>query len=51
MKNWDEVCTDRAVKLKDVQDFLGGWQGGKFRNKYYIKYNWRHNWAQVHHYL
>jgi phenylacetate-CoA ligase len=36
MKNWDEVITDRTVKLKDVQDFLDGWQGGRFRNRYYI---------------
>jgi len=36
MKNWDEVITDREVKLKDVQDFMDGWQGGKFRNQYFI---------------
>jgi phenylacetate-CoA ligase len=36
MVNWDEVVTDRAAKLKDVQDFMDGWQGGKFRNRYYI---------------
>ncbi len=36
MKNWDEVITDRSVKLKDVEDFLDGWQGGRFRNQYYI---------------
>lgn len=36
MKNWDDVITDRAVKLKDVQEFMDGWQGGKFRNQYYI---------------
>jgi len=36
MKNWNEVITDRTVKLKDVQDFMDGWQGGRFSNRYYI---------------
>ncbi|MFB0504287.1 MAG: phenylacetate--CoA ligase family protein [Candidatus Bathyarchaeia archaeon] len=36
MKNWDEVITDRTVKLKDVQDYMDVWEGGRFRNRYYI---------------
>jgi putative adenylate-forming enzyme len=37
MKNWDEVITDKTVKLRDVQDFMDReGQSGKFRDRYYI---------------
>ncbi len=37
MKNWDEVVTDRSVRLREVQGYLskGDWSR-KFRGKYYV---------------
>lgn len=37
MKNWDEVVTDRSLKLREVQRYLskGDWSR-KFRGKYYV---------------
>lgn len=37
MKHWDELVTDRSVKLADVQNFMVNLQEPKmFRNKYYV---------------
>jgi phenylacetate-CoA ligase len=35
MENWDEIVTDRALKLSEVKDFIGSLKGyKKFKNKY-----------------
>lgn len=37
MKNWDDIITDRSVKLVDVQNFLKKLQGDRlFKNRYYV---------------
>ncbi|HEY3374638.1 MAG TPA: hypothetical protein VGK02_06210 [Candidatus Aquicultor sp.] len=37
MENWDELITDRSIKLADVQSFLTDLKDVKlFRNKYYV---------------
>ncbi|MBI2486382.1 MAG: hypothetical protein HYW01_05385 [Deltaproteobacteria bacterium] len=37
MKHWDELVTNRSVKLADVQDFLKHLRRNElFRNKYYV---------------
>ncbi len=37
MKNWDEVVTDKSVRLREVQDYVaqGDWSR-RFRDKYYV---------------
>ncbi len=37
MKNWDQVVTDRGVRLSEVRDFIsrGDWSG-KFKGRYYV---------------
>lgn len=46
MENWDELVTDRNIKLKDVKTFLDGLKeedfGKLFENKYYCFCCWKY---------